>query len=454
MVYAETDARETGYLRTTVLDQFRSDEWRPSPRDLPSDNSADGRFPTPPGLGRRRGRPDRGLEAAARPRLRHHLAPAALPDRGARRSQGNWRYDSRTLDVAYVGGSLAPGAELRGHVAHPRHHRQAARRRASPTRPGCGPTMTARARRPARRGQDPGQGGDRGRHDRVPEGARPAGLVPQRRRVHLLPGAAQRFGDGPARRLHHRRPGRLLRAVRGRHGGDGPRPEHPLPGGRGLPRRRPQQPDGRILYTSDDRHAWPEMYFSGVGWVRFEPTPGQRAGATPSWTRQDLDDPGPDDGPERCGEPSARAPVRDGATADSAELRRRWRLGPVVAVRGPAVLVLLAGIGPGVVRRTQRRRRLGGERPGAPRRGRLGRAARHRAGPRPGVARPAITARAGAKRRGPGAPRDRRGRVAGGAAGAGRAGPLRPGRRRTVRCSRSTRRCARTPSRPSSRGAR
>jgi hypothetical protein len=38
------------------------------------------------------------------------------------------------------------------------------------------------------------------------------------------------------------------------------------------------QPDGGILYTSDDRHAWPEMYFSGVGWVRFEPTPGQRAG--------------------------------------------------------------------------------------------------------------------------------------------------------------------------------
>ena len=42
------------------------------------------------------------------------------------------------------------------------------------------------------------------------------------------------------------------------------------------------QEDGRILYTSDDRHAWPEMYFTGVGWVRFEPTPGSRAGATPS----------------------------------------------------------------------------------------------------------------------------------------------------------------------------
>jgi hypothetical protein len=26
-------------------------------------------------------------------------------------------------------------------------------------------------------------------------------------------------------------------------------------------------------FTSQDLHAWPEIYFSGVGWVRFEPTP-------------------------------------------------------------------------------------------------------------------------------------------------------------------------------------
>ena len=77
--------------------------------------------------------------------------------------------------------------------------------------------------------------------------------------------------------LRHRRPGRLLRAVRRRDGRDGPRPGHPLAGGRGLPGRT-TQPDGRILYTSDERHAWPEMYFTGVGWVRFEPTPSQRTG--------------------------------------------------------------------------------------------------------------------------------------------------------------------------------
>ncbi len=34
---------------------------------------------------------------------------------------------------------------------------------------------------------------------------------------------------------------------------------------------------GRYVFTSDDLHSWPELYFEGVGWVRFEPTPGVSA---------------------------------------------------------------------------------------------------------------------------------------------------------------------------------
>ena len=33
-----------------------------------------------------------------------------------------------------------------------------------------------------------------------------------------------------------------------------------------------------------DAHAWPELYFAGIGWVRFEPTPGTHAGPAPAWT--------------------------------------------------------------------------------------------------------------------------------------------------------------------------
>lgn len=34
-----------------------------------------------------------------------------------------------------------------------------------------------------------------------------------------------------------------------------------------------------------DAHAWPELYFEGVGWVRFEPTPASRTGSPPEWAQ-------------------------------------------------------------------------------------------------------------------------------------------------------------------------
>lgn len=33
-----------------------------------------------------------------------------------------------------------------------------------------------------------------------------------------------------------------------------------------------------------DAHAWPELYFPGLGWTRFEPTPGSRSGSVPDYT--------------------------------------------------------------------------------------------------------------------------------------------------------------------------
>ncbi len=36
--------------------------------------------------------------------------------------------------------------------------------------------------------------------------------------------------------------------------------------------------NGTWLVRTSDAHAWPEMYFPGAGWLRFEPTPSSRAG--------------------------------------------------------------------------------------------------------------------------------------------------------------------------------
>ena len=38
-------------------------------------------------------------------------------------------------------------------------------------------------------------------------------------------------------------------------------------------------------FRGTDMHAWPELYLDGVGWVQFEPTPGQRTGEPPAFGR-------------------------------------------------------------------------------------------------------------------------------------------------------------------------
>lgn len=46
------------------------------------------------------------------------------------------------------------------------------------------------------------------------------------------------------------------------------------------------QGDGTVAVNQKDAHAWPELYFEGVGWTRFEPTPTR--GTTPSYTESDT----------------------------------------------------------------------------------------------------------------------------------------------------------------------
>ncbi|MFD7978180.1 DUF3488 and DUF4129 domain-containing transglutaminase family protein [Streptomyces sp. NPDC059071] len=44
------------------------------------------------------------------------------------------------------------------------------------------------------------------------------------------------------------------------------------------------QADGSVSVGIRDAHAWPELYFEGAGWTRFEPTPSR--GSAPDWTRE------------------------------------------------------------------------------------------------------------------------------------------------------------------------
>ena len=73
----------------------------------------------------------------------------------------------------------------------------------------------------------------------------------------------------------------------------------------------PGERDGDTYRVSiRDMHAWPELYFSGYGWVRFEPTPGSVTGSAPSWTVQGADEAASsaDDEPTAAPSASAEAP--------------------------------------------------------------------------------------------------------------------------------------------------
>lgn len=124
--------------------------------------------------------------------------------------------------------------------------------------------------------------------------------------------------------------------------------------------------DDRYEVTGADAHTWPEFYFGGYGWVRFEPTPGEHTGSAPSWTTQD-EEPSPDDDPSATTEPSPDATSTPTATETSPSTAPTASASPARRTAAPttstttwllvglAVLVVLAGAATAV---TARRRYL------------------------------------------------------------------------------------------------
>ncbi|HEY3631079.1 MAG TPA: DUF3488 and transglutaminase-like domain-containing protein [Jatrophihabitantaceae bacterium] len=127
------------------------------------------------------------------------------------------------------------------------------------------------------------------------------------------------------------------------------------------------KPDGSFSITSDDSHAWVEAYFSGIGWLPFDPTPlsGADAGraARIAWA------PKPtltvSSGPATSSSVGHRPQTSDSGTSAAgggaaSQASGDNGAGALVGwlITGIAALILLVGLLPGGVRLWRRRRRL------------------------------------------------------------------------------------------------
>lgn len=277
----ETNAEDPEYLRLAVLDEFDGEQWRPTSRDVPRDQQVADELPPPPGLSNDIGRTEINSKISIDESLRSKRLPLPYPYTGVD-VNGDWRFDKDTLDVVvgpdedsdatagldYDVSSLALdlNPELLRQADSP--PREIAERYTA--LPDDLPDMVAnlaaelvadaetqydravklqayfRSEFIYSTAPDPGHGGShlveflqdkRGYCEQYSAAmaimARSLG-IPARVAVGYMPGS--NVGDSTWEVKVH------------------------------------------------DAHAWPELYFEGFGWIRFEPTPSQQTGSPPSWT--------------------------------------------------------------------------------------------------------------------------------------------------------------------------
>ncbi|MFT4028827.1 MAG: DUF3488 and transglutaminase-like domain-containing protein [Protaetiibacter sp.] len=127
-----------------------------------------------------------------------------------------------------------------------------------------------------------------------------------------------------------------------------------------------------LQVSTDDLHAWPELYFEGIGWLRFEPTPGR--GVVPDYEPALVDDPStPQD--ESSPTPTSTAtatpvarPDRDETPqtpAEAAAQQSASLLGWLGVLAGLVVLALVPAAFRMAVRRSRIRRMRRGPDPAA-----------------------------------------------------------------------------------------
>lgn len=116
--------------------------------------------------------------------------------------------------------------------------------------------------------------------------------------------------------------------------------------------------NGKDVYevTTDDAHAWPELFFEGVGWVRFDPTPGVGSPLrfTPAIDMEDVDI-GDEPAQEQSQGPRNDNPDGPDTAGDTPDTEGGSRPSWWWLLSLPALMVLAS---PGIARWVRRRARI------------------------------------------------------------------------------------------------
>jgi len=350
-----TDAADPSYLRTTVLDTFNGTAWVPGHRDLPETNIAQGRLPDPSGISPT----TQGTKSTWNLQTTRNFDTSWLPapylTRDISVDEGDWRYDITTLDLVDTDADPPVPVSYRltgfSQVYDPAKLDSASVAPEDIYKPMTAvPRLSGTVTRIARQVTASGRT-DYAKVVLLQNWFRSDGGF----RYSLDPGA----GDGMTQlerfitteKVGYCEQFAAAMAVMTR--------------ALGIPARvvvgflsPTKLSENRYEYTSDDLHAWPEVFFRGTGWVRFEPTPSTRSGTAPTWTRGNVTAPTPSvptASPTKAN--PIPAPVKK--PTENTEVASSGGPSSTTVLRLIVVLLLLGLLAvPALLRRAQRRRRF------------------------------------------------------------------------------------------------
>ena len=367
LLRATTDDPDPRYLRISVLDEFTGASWMPSDRDIPATNRVTGEMPTAPGLESVTERTEHDWSISVTGELDSIWLPLPYPATDVR-VNGDWRYDERTLDLM----TPVEGATTEG-LTYTAVGQEVA----------VDPATLVAAPPPNRTVFIEGT--------KLPESV-PSWLEDLSRDV--TDSARSDFERAVQLQEWFRVDGGFTYSVEDAQDGNGTDElEQFLGSGEdsrtgyceqfsaamalmartlGIPARvavgflRPDREGDEWVYSAHDMHAWPELYFEGAGWLRFEPTPAEEDVAAPDYTAGRV--PAPEELDTPTAAPTAEqpsvAPTPDRAlesttTQDEGSGLLRWAGWTALALAVVGLLLLPRGI-----RAVLRRRRLSPDAPG------------------------------------------------------------------------------------------